>query len=284
MAKTFYTQRRRKNQVNGILRSMKSKLRLAVCSNLRSDLILLLKAGRKPLSELRDLLGVSSTTAIHALRELEHGNLICEDGDRNYALTKIGEIVALKLDDFLRTVEVLQKFERFWHEHDLSDIPLPLLQRIGELQNSMPLMGTPTDMFKLHTTSLQVLEHANEVKGIYPIFNLEYLTTIEEAVVGRRIEVELVITNAVLDSLIGIIETEERFRELVQQPNFSLFATEYDLKFALTLTDSVLYLGLFTHDGLFDYQHALISDDTAALAWGRDLHQYYRQHAKPLEW
>jgi predicted transcriptional regulator len=263
---------------------MKNKLRLAVCSNLRKDLILLLKAGRKPLSELRDLLGVSSTTAIHALRELEHGKLICEDEDRNYALTKIGEIVALKLDDFLRTTEVLQKFEHYWHEHDLSDIPLPLLQRIGELQNSKPLMGTPTDMFKLHTTSLQVLEHANEVKGIYPIFNFEYLTAIEEAGGGRRIEVELVITNAVLDSLIGIIETEERFRELVQQPNFSLFATECDLKFALTLTDSVLYLGLFTRDGLFDYQRALISDDKAALAWGRDLHQYYRQHAKLVEW
>jgi predicted transcriptional regulator len=284
MAKPFYTQRRRKNKGNGLSRPMKNTLRLAVCSNLRRDLILSLKAGRKPLSELRDLLGVSSTTAIHALRELEHGKLICEDEDRNYALTEMGEIVAVKLDDFLRTVEVLQKFERFWHEHDLSDIPLPFLQRIGELQNSKPLLGTPTDIFKLHTTFLQVLEHANKVKGIYPIFNLEYLTAIQDAVAGRGIEVELVITNAVLESLIGIIETEETFRELVQQPNFSLFATEYDLKFALTLTDSVLYLGLFTRDGLFDYHHALISDDTAALAWGRDLHEYYRQHAKLLEW
>jgi len=263
---------------------MMNTARLAVCSNLRRDLILSLKAGRKPLSELRDLLGVSSTTAIHALRELEHGKLICEDEDRNYALTKIGEIVALKVYDLLQTVEVLQKFERFWHEHDLSDIPLPLLQRIGELQNSKPLMGTPTDMFKLHATSLQVLEHANEVKGIYPIFNLEYLTAIEEAVVRRRIAVELVITNAVLESLIGIIETEKTFLELVHQPNFLVFATESDLKLALTLTDSVLYLGLFARDGLYDYNRALISDDTAALAWGRDLHEYYRQHAKLVEW
>jgi predicted transcriptional regulator len=158
------------------------------------------------------------------------------------------------------------------------------LQRIGELQNSKPLMGTPTDIFKLHATFLQVLEHANEVKGIYPIFNLEYLTAIEEAVVRRRIEVELVITNAVLESLIGIIETEKTFLELVHQPNFLVFATEYDLKVALTLTDSVLYLGLFARDGLYDYNRALISDDTAALAWGRDLHQYYRQHAKLVEW
>jgi len=263
---------------------MKNTLRLAVCSNLRRDLILSLKAGRKPLSELRDLLGVSSTTAIHALRELERGKLICEDEDRNYALTKIGEIVALKLDEFIRAVEVLEKFERFWHEHDLSDIPLPLLQRIGELQNSKPLTGTPTDMFKLHTTSLQVLEQAKKVKGIYPIFNLEYLTAIEEAVMRRKIEVELIITNAVLESLIGIIETEKSFLELVHQPNFSLFATELDLKVALTLTDRVLYLGLFARDGLFDYNRALISDDTAALTWGRDLHEYYRQHAKLLEW
>jgi predicted transcriptional regulator len=263
---------------------MKNTLRLAVCSNLRRDLILTLMGGKKPLSELRDELGVSSTTAIHALRELERGNLICEDEARNYALTKTGEIMALKLEDFLQTAEVLKKFERFWHEHDLSDIPPPLLQRIGDLQNSMPLMGTPTDIFKLHTTFLQVLENANEVKGIYPIFNLEYLTAIEEAVRRRRVEVELIVTTAVLESILSIIETEETFKELLHEPHFVLFATEYEIKVALTLTDSVIYLGLFAHDGLYDYNRALISDDADALAWGRALHDYFRQRSKLVEW
>ena len=40
----------------------------------------------------------------------------------------------------------------------------------------MMKLGGGTEIFKSHTTFIQVLEDANEVKGIYPIFNLEYLS------------------------------------------------------------------------------------------------------------
>lgn len=259
---------------------MHNLLRLAACSNLRRNLLHSLQEGRKPLSEFRDELGVSSTTAIHALRDLERANLIRQDEARNYALTKIGEIVALKLADFIATVEALQKHERFWLEHDLSDIPQQLLEKIGDLRNTMPLLGTTTDLFKLHATFIQVLETANEVKGIYPIFDLAYLTTIRDLVKRERVEVDLIVTTEVLESIGGVIETEELFHDFLDEPNLTLFATELPLKLTLTLTDRVFYLGLFAPDGLYDYNRALISDDAKALGWGRALHEHYRQRSK----
>jgi len=264
--------------------SPQNMLRLAACSNLRRKLITSLKEGKKPLSDLRDELEVSSTTAIHALRELEKGKLIYQDDARNYALTKIGEILALKLGDFINAIDVLQKYERFWHEHDLSDIPLPLLEKIGDLCNSMPLVGTPTNVFKSHTTFIQVLEDANEVKGIYPIFDLEYLTTIEDLVKRKGIDVEIIVTNEVLDSIVGVIETEESFGDFLREPNFALFAIDTTIKLSLTLTDSIFYLGLFARNGLYDYNRALISDDERALSWGRELHKHYRQLSKVVDW
>jgi predicted transcriptional regulator len=259
---------------------MHNLLRLAACSNLRRNLLHSLQEGGKPLSEFRDELGVSSTTAIHALRDLERANLIRQDEARNYALTKIGEIVALKLEDFIDAVEALQKHERFWQEHDLSDIPRTLLEKIGDLRNSMPLLGTATDLFKLHATFIQVLETANEVKGIYPIFDLDYLTTIHDLVRREGVEVDLIVTTEVLESIGGVIETEELFYDLLDEPNLTLFATDRPLKLTLTLTDRIFYLGLFAPDGLFDYNRALISDDAKALGWGRALHEYYRQRSK----
>jgi predicted transcriptional regulator len=259
-------------------------LRLAACSNLRRNLITSLKEGRKPLSELRDELEVSSTTAIHALRELEKGKLLYQDDARNYALTKIGEILALKMDDFLNAIDVLQKYERFWHEHDLSDIPFQLLEKIGDLRNSMPLVGTPTNIFKSHTTFIQVLEDANEVKGVYPIFDLAYLTTIEDLVKRKGVDVEIIVTNEVLDSIAGVIETEEAFQDFIHEPNFTLLAIDSNIKITFTLTDSILYLGLFARNGLYDYNRALISDDARALSWGRELHEHYRQLSKVVDW
>ncbi|MCD6456079.1 MAG: hypothetical protein J7K81_04745, partial [Methanophagales archaeon] len=47
---------------------MQNTLRLAVCSDLRRNLLICLKEGKKALSELRVELEISSTTAIHALR------------------------------------------------------------------------------------------------------------------------------------------------------------------------------------------------------------------------
>ncbi|MEA1957449.1 MAG: transcriptional regulator FilR1 domain-containing protein, partial [Euryarchaeota archaeon] len=178
-----------------------------------------------------------------------------------------------------------KKHETFWLEHDLSDIPLSMLAKIGDLCNSILLTDTPTEIFKSHTTLTQVLEDANAVKGIYPIFNLEYLAIIEELVNRKRIDVELIVTNEVLSSIEGVVETEEAFKNILRAPNFTLFAMNRNenIKIALTVTDSVFYLGLFAGNGLYDSNRALISDDKKALAWGRELHEYYRKKANLVE-
>jgi len=268
---------KKKKRVN-----VQNTLRLAACSALRKDILISLEKGKKPLSKLRDELGVSSTTAIHALRELERDKLVLQNGERNYALTKIGEILTLKLSDFINTADVLKKHEHFWLEHDLSGIPVNLVENVGWLSNSTVLVDTATDILKSHKTLLQVLENANEVKGIYPIFNLEYFERIEELVEGKMVEVELIVTNEVLDSIEGVFETEEAFKNSLSAPNFTLLGTDEHIKILLTLTDSILYLGLFAAEGLYDFNRALISDDQRALSWGRELHEYYRQLSKAI--
>jgi len=268
---------KKKKRVN-----VQNTLRLAACSALRKDILISLQKGKKPLSKLRDELGVSSTTAIHALRELERDNLVLQNGERNYALTKIGGILALKLRDFINTTDVLKKHEHFWLEHDLSGIPEPLVEKIGWLSNSTLLVDSPTDILKTHKALIQVLENANELKGIYPIFNLEYLEKIEELVEGKVIDVELIVSNEVLDSIEGVVETEEAFKNIFSAPNFTLLGTDEPIKILFTLTDSILYLGLFAAEGLYDFNRALVSDDGRALSWGRELHEYYRQLSKAI--
>ncbi len=252
-------------------------LHLAACSDMRRRILTALKTGKKPLRELRVPLGVSSTTAIHALRELEKDNLVFQAEDRGYALTKIGEIIVFKLVDMMAAIEVLKKHEDFWLEHDLRGIPLHLLDRIGALSNSSLITDTSTDIFKSHTTLLQILETANEVKGIYPVFHLDYLKIFEELVKRRRIDVELIVTNDVLENIVGLVETEEAFKSFLHEPNLSLFAMEEGIKLALTLTDSMFYLGFFADNGVYDHNSALISDDEKALSWGRELHEHYRK-------
>ena len=258
-------------------------LHLAACSNMRTRILIALKNGKKPLRELRDSLGVSSTTAIHALRELEKDNLLFQAEDRGYALTNIGEVMVLKLVGIIDVIEVLKKHEDFWLEHDLSGIAPHLLDKIGALSNSSRLSDTTADIFKSHTTLLQILETANEVKGIYPVFHLDYLKIFEELVKRRRIDVELIVTNEVLENIVGLMETEEDFKSFLQEPNLSLFAMDEDIKLALTLTDSIFYLGLFADNGVYDRNSALIGDDEKPLSWGRELYEHYRKRSTVVD-
>jgi predicted transcriptional regulator len=109
-------------------------------------------------------------------------------------------------------------------------------------------------------------------------------TTIEDIVKRKGVDVEIIVTNEVLDSIAGVIETEETFGDFLHEPNFTLFAIDSTIKLSLTLTDSILYLGLFARNGLYDYNRALISDDARALSWGRELHEHYRQLSKEVDW
>ncbi len=260
---------------------MQNTLRLATCSDLRKSIFISLQAGKKPLSELREELGVSSTTAIHALRELEKNRLVFENEKRYYALTKIGEVIALKLSDFVDAIEVLKKHEDFWLEHDLSGIPEPLLEKIGDLNNSILLEDTPTDIFKAHATFLQILETANDVKGISPIFHPEYPAIIEKLAIRKGIEVELIFTDKVLNKTLAVAEGV--LKKLLRQPNFTSLVINEDVKIALTITDTAFNLGLFTNEGVYDYNRDLVGYDKKGLLWGRTLYKYYRQLSKKVD-
>src|SRR3972149_7711323 len=180
-------------------------LYLSVCSDLRKNIIISLKEGKKSLSELRSELEISSTTAIHALRELEKYNLTSQGKDKKYVLTRIGKIIALKLMDFSAAAEVLKKHERFWLDHDLCGIPEHLLVKIGWLKESSLIQINALDIIKTHAYFLETLKDAKEIKGLSSIFHPEYPELIKE-LVNRKVEVELIVTDKVMDKILEVAE------------------------------------------------------------------------------
>lgn len=252
-------------------------LRLVTCSALRRDILLYLVEGKKLLSEIRDELKVSSTTAIHALRELEKENLISQDKDRNYALTKISKIITLKLTDFVDAIEALKKHEDFWLTHDLSGIPEHLLAKIEALRDSTLLKDTATNIFKVHTSFVNLLASAKKIKGISSIFVPEYPTLFEELILKKKADVELILTKEVLEKVLEKVD-EKTLKEILadKSSKFKLYVTEKDAKAAFTVTDYFLSLGLFHVDGTYDYNRDLISYDKRAIEWGNELFEWYR--------
>lgn len=254
-------------------------LKLLVCSDLRKNLILSLKNGPTSLADLRKDTGSSSTAAIHALRELERNHVTQQNEKRQYALTNIGQVISLKLDDLAKAITVLNAHSAFWLEHDLSDIPETFIQKFGSLRESYLVTSSITDVTKVFESFVSFLDNSREVKGLSPVFFPELIITFVR-LVSRGVKSELIVTQAVLDKILELSDVGQLRQALSQ--NLKLRVTQQNPKIAFTVTDYFLSVGLFRHDGVYDMANDLISYDEEALDWGQELYGYYASFSEPV--
>ncbi len=259
----------------------KDILRLAVCSDLRKNTLISLIEKKKSLADLRDEMNISSTTAIHALKDLGKGNLTYQDKNRDYSLTNTGRIVALKLQNFINATQVLKRHERFWLEHDLSGIPEHMLERIGWLKGSNIIQISQLDIIKTHRSYINSIKTAKWVKGVSPIYSSDYAIIFKE-LIERKINICLILSEAVFNKLTEVVGLEY-LKNAISNNNLEILIADEKLGVAFTVTDSFLSLGLFTKNGVYDTTHDLIAADERAVYWGHELFEYYRGGAKRYE-
>ena len=260
--------------------AFQTTVRLSTCSQLRSDILINLRDGKKELRDFRTELGVSSTTAIHALRDLGKDNLVFQDEDRNYALTKIGEVIALKLADFIDAIEVMKTHEKFWLTHDLSGIPEHLIDKIGWLKDSSVIRINALDIIKTHKAYAEVISGAKWVKGIAPIFSSDY-PSMFEGLIKNDIDTSLILTKNVFEKVTKCVDIED-IESHISGSHLKIFITEEDIKVAFTVGDAFFSLGLFTLDGIYDITCDLVSTDIKSICWGKELFEYYLKEARRL--
>jgi predicted transcriptional regulator len=255
-------------------------LRLVICSDLRKNLLISLNEDKKSLGDLRNELNISSTTAIHALRELEKSNLTFQDKDKNYVLTKIGRILTMKVADFSNAVDVLKKYERFWLEHDLTGIPEHMIEKIGWLMDSTLLEAPNTDIFKVYSTFIELLKNAKEIRGVSSIFVPDYTTLFKDIILTKKIDTKLVLTEEVLEKIDKNILKEISDDKSVK---LELYISKKELKIGFMVTNLAFSLGLFDSNGIYDWNRDLISDDQKAIAWGYELFEYYTGNSERID-
>ncbi|MDY6865242.1 MAG: winged helix-turn-helix domain-containing protein [Halobacteriota archaeon] len=255
-------------------------LRLLARSEIRIKLLMILNEENMKLGQLRDYLNLTSSTILHAMKDMEDEELL-ENTDEGYALTNIGKIQALMISDLIKTITVLTKNKDFWLTHDISGIPDYLLKRLGDLGGCDAVSGSKTDILKPHLNFIKILMEAKEVRGVSPIFYQEYPTIIEK-LVENNANVETIVTNEVL-SILKNEGYKSRLDDIINEKNFRLWVIDEEVKVAFTFTDSVLSLGLFRDDGTYDLTTDLIFDRKDAIEWSSELFEFYRNRSKRVK-
>ena len=250
-------------------------------SRLKIQILLALLNDKASLSQLREVTGSTSQALIPKIRALEKQRLI-ESVTYAYCLTPIGRVVSINVYEYVRLMGGINQHHTFFADHDLADLPLPFLSRIGDLYNSEPKQDTTTDMFYVYSHYLEILKDALYIHGISSVASPGLAQFIAEKVV-TGIPVELVVNSEV----IGLLIKEpyaSNMKRLVEFPNFSVWVTTEKLRVGLTITDKYLSLGLFKKDtNLYDSSSDLFSSDRRAVEWGEDLFRYYKERSTKLD-
>lgn len=252
--------------------------RLVVCSDLRRNILLSLNEGTKSLRFIRDGLKISSTTAIHALKELEKADITFQEKNKKYSLTNIGKFVALKVLDFNNAAQVLKKHHRFWLDHDLGGIPPIQMEKIGWLKDSDLVEIDPLDLVKTFGSYLAFIKTAKWVKGVSPIYSADYEKIFNE-VIQKNISIQLILTGAVFKKLTDTMGLDI-LNNLIHNYSLEIFISDENIKVAFTLSDTHLSFGLFSNNGIYDVTQDLICSGDFAVRWGYELFEYYKGRSK----
>lgn len=248
-------------------------------SELKLNLISSLLREEKILSTLREELGSSGSTILHALKDLEALKLTQQEG-KHYKLTSLGVMEATLIEEASSAVEVLERFQDFWLQHDVSAIPSHLLQRIGALQDSALIQANSMELDRVHLTFQQILLTSRRVRGVSPIFHSDYVGAFQR-LLSEGAEVELILTSGVLDKTLTLADTEQ-IMDYIMKDKLRIFLTK-ELKIALTVTENSFSMGFFTKDGEYDYSRDLVSNSPKAIEWGEELFKHHLKDARRLD-
>lgn len=238
--------------------------------------MLILLKSPKSLAELKTEVGKRETTILHTIKHLEVLNLTTKYG-KTYALTSLGMMEALILEETSSAIKVVEKFKDFWHLHDITAIPNYFLQSIGALKNSILIRTETLELSKVHKTFLKILMTSKRIMGTSPIFHPDYVKTFKN-LLHQGASVELILTSVVLNKILALADPELLI-DYIKEERLKIFLND-DLRVALTVTENTFSLGLFNMDGEYDYNMDLISYSPKALEWGNDFFQHYIKKAR----
>jgi len=259
------------------------QVRAFASSELRMNILLCLKNDEKDINDLQKELGGRNTTILHALKDMSDSDLVTKNRD-GYKLTNLGKIKTSVLNNVMSVFENLEANSDFWLNHDISSIPPEILDRLSMLFESEMISSDPSTPLKCHESLTSMLSRSKKICAILPVLIFPKESEIFINALRKGSTVDLLITDEVAGFLLGedgMLAPE--FKKSLKFENFRLRLTTEDIKLALVVTESFVYLGLWRHDGVYDVGCGTIYSGKCPVDWGEQLFNYYSERSSDVD-
>jgi len=252
-------------------------------SSTRTKIMISLNEEAKKTRDLREELGLTSSTILHGISELERQSLVFRRGDK-YLLSQTGQILAPKIIDMINTLGVIKEYEKFWLNHEIRDIPHDLIMQIGNLSNSSLVESEPTDIIKPHRKFIDYLLKSKNIRALSPVCHKDLVESMR-IMVDKDVKIELILTERIIDKIIkskdlSIISIVVK---MFRNKRHKVWVLKEDPTLSFTAADKFMALSLFSKRTVLDPTKMLISTNKEAIQWSNKLFEYYVKKAEKFK-
>jgi predicted transcriptional regulator len=253
-------------------------LSILLMSEKRKNVALLLKEGPKSSNDIKDILGLSSSSVMPQIKILKDNHII-EHKDHTYSLSPIGHLLVHHMIPLLGMSAMLEQNLDYWSEHDISKLPSDFKLRLCELGECTVLNPPNEAPHEMPSVLVEHIKNSNFVCIVSSYFYTGFME-INQKLNEQGTNVVRISTKAVLDKWIERYQENDEKSQVFD--NIKFYVTEDELHIpAMLISDKVLSLSLYDRNGVFDNRR-ITSQSEGALKWGIDYFNYYLEKSKPV--
>jgi len=218
----------------------------------------------------------SESSVYDAMNRLSDRGFCYERDDGYWALTGTGRAVADLLDRVGTVESVVDDTRPYFDEHDLGVVPDADRRELHRLAGCEVVESPETDPFRAARRVRTAIAGADHVSILAPVYDDRFADALVESDPdSARLVLEPEILELAPEDDANADETPP-FAELVD-------IRVAELQFAMTVTDSGVFLSLPKLDGTYDPQTELVRESDAAADWGATLFERIWERATPVE-
>ena len=222
--------------------------------------------GKKRHSQLEKELDIRGSEISRHLKRLMEKNLVIKTLDNKYSITNIGKMFLGVLDIF----EVSLKYENYFNNHNINNLPLSFILKLGNLKSIRLNSGT---MQNIELWSDLIKNSKKYIMAISDQFQDSILPLVERKINDISFNIRALVDKNVLTSK-GYEKLQDRhafYKKINISENIRVLR---QIDFSLLVTDKggIIFLN---KEGKVDYSESLFDDNEFFIQWLSELFEWY---------
>jgi predicted transcriptional regulator len=254
-------------------------INLAVFSEKRRNMLLLLEKEPRSFEELESLLDISSASIKINIKKLVNSRLLVYEKGGRYELSEIAVPVIKNLKELLDSLTFFEKNIDYWASSDLTSIPDFLRKRLEELGKFEFIERDAAYIFEIPEIILDKLRESQEVFIFFSCLH-PGVPCLYSELAEKGLNLSLCATEPIIERLFSNNNSE--INRLLEAENSKLFVCRKNVNLpVLIVTDRFMAMELFLNDKRLNNQLIMCSGKEA-LHWGKELYGYYEKDSEPV--